>query len=1370
MEKGLLKLQEEILKFGGYRFPEDIRSLINENSSNLKMVPDQIPIDSPNSPIVQIFSAIVTNPKTVKLSSSLVSLFCDSISQNLFSMGALISVLSTISLFSQQVEEIETALKFLPFYSSLLPKHFLDIQVLQILFSSTFSFLTHPAEIVSSTAFASSQQMISHLFNYIFTEKPQLNSKQIADINSIISLKFEKPLFSIAYLILYDLSAQLFDKPLIWLHLPKLPLNILFKLWELIIKTHHEIIQSEQLMLDIIESSAVMPIVDFSELPFLVSLNRFYLACFPSLSISLFSYFLQCSQSSDSMLTSLIYFRSLFFCSTSFIYQFTHTCDTNGTLLDALLDSLDKISNDYVLSKSVNSPLRFSMSPLLITQNCLTNRKLLETAPFEISLSIISSLASSTLSPIPTAKSATSDSLFKKDNSADDIKQIQDDDSITVQTRRNSMNDKTVLIKQTRRNSTNDELMNVQKDITPSRPSRTVFHYSTINRDKIYNIKNAISTTIINLISSKLLKMLVKATRYADEDSCGFIFDAFHQMLNIYLSNSNQEGRALVLRILCGLAAKQRISKEEPIEIEILSNSLLHKNKKGLCFQTKHQMSFELLENLLYDNPRLYSRLFLRLFMTFSSNPSHLINPSFTLSLETCEVSRLCSSVIKGNSFCIDFISSVLVLNTKRFDSIFKQTLPILMTQITKPDTQKSSINLISDCLLNCFNQHTEMVLLELVSSLISNESFSIDVNYRLTFLIKLRNLISNNSIVNGWSYIIKSIHNYEDETIEVSSSILNLICNNFFSHLDLDKREEIIKIIFEYASQKVLINVALSSLGLLWVVVPFIKTNSDFWKLILSETIILFSDSRNDVAVCSVQTFFSLLSTNSSTLPKDIYSHLIRNCFMNQLMAMGDFSQSMWSVQQLILQEMCHCAISFWSFFISINEFSSNFWELIIAKHESFLAHCQDQEINNNAFLFYEECFSIPNFENHTRYLLTVSFENVVLNLLKREPSNSLVITNLGRFISKFLLKQKLYLTVKLVKIWINIVKNMLMYIPSETFINLSVDNALKAFPALFPFENDVKEEKLLKAKSQGQFPSNNMKIKSVKSTGNAPINKKVQKTPTKTSKIDSSNKSRPNNDSKPMNMEDQSNNEKHLDLKEKGQLFGSIICHGFIDMIIENAKNCVRETIISYLFDILNCPEVDRISILIECKPLFYLPSLDKYLIQLLTMADSISNQPSDSTSFSFFECLTDIANDENKTKKVTKTIEVLAVEKQINFVKSKFESLSFNLKLWLKFCDPTSPTYSQEVSDVCFDVILDNVRNLFELTKPNEKQLLVLLKFIYKAKSPPKNSGSDNEDNCDNWHLNKLMPDIRSLINDSRVKVAKMVNRILKLVKEK
>jgi hypothetical protein len=267
---------------------------------------------------------------------------------------------------------------------------------------------------------------------------------------------------------------------------------------------------------------------------------------------------------------------------------------------------------------------------------------------------------------------------------------------------------------------------------------------------------------------------------------------------------------------------------------------------------------------------------------------------------------------------------------------------------------------------------------------------------------------------------------------------------------------ETILARIFEFSCQTIEINIALSSFGLLWIVVPFVRERVDFWKLILSQTILLFSDTRTDVAIGALETFFNLLASNATQLPSEIYGHLIVRCFIPQLMAMNEFSAHSWNVQQLTLQDMCHCAISLWRYFDG-PEFIGTFWPLLIEKQELFVKSCSDQEISACALQFFEESFPVSQFDQSIRQRLLNSFVESVEHWLANEPPSSLVLSSLGRFVYKIILSQKSFLDDGSIETWMNLLGKMCKQMPCEQFINLSVHKSLEGLLALFPLPQNL-------------------------------------------------------------------------------------------------------------------------------------------------------------------------------------------------------------------------------------------------------------------------------------------------------------------------
>jgi hypothetical protein len=445
------------------------------------------------------------------------------------------------------------------------------------------------------------------------------------------------------------------------------------------------------------------------------------------------------------------------------------------------------------------------------------------------------------------------------------------------------------------------------------------------------------------------------------------------------------------------------------------------------------------------------------------------IDPKFSHLLNETEFKRFCGSLIKGNSFCLKHLSRVLVLNSDGFEQVFQAIELPLKRHFDDPDTQAAAFSLIIDVSTANFNATNETVFLPLFAVLLRRSDVSAD--HRLALLKQIRFLLLNKSTPRTatWSSILTSISiadvQVSHEVIACAFSILETICNDHLNKLNIEDYQTIVSLIFEFSSQTIEINICLSSLGLLWLVLPFVRDRMDFWHLILNGTILFFSDSRNDVAVCALRTFFTLLTLDAGQLPTGIYSHLVVGCFVPQLMAMTEFSPDSWSMQQLTFQEMCHCGISFWTYFDTVPEFVTTFWPLLIEKQEIFLKLCKDPEVCISAFAVYDESFPVPYFTLPIRQLLQTSFISVMTFFLENEPPNSLVLSTLGRFIHKIVLSQKQFLTANSLTGWLEFYHVFCRLMPCDSFVTLSVHKALEGLIGLLPLSDSDMNRQICRA-----------------------------------------------------------------------------------------------------------------------------------------------------------------------------------------------------------------------------------------------------------------------------------------------------------------
>ena len=306
MTNELRRIYEELGAFAGFLFPGDVKNIVSDALNPATEAKFSIPFRYESDPVIRAFSAVVENNKCTKGAGPLVVAMCDFVLVDGVQSAALVAVLRSLQKFSEKSES-DMALKNLQFCATILPKHFLDVDLLKALFSLVLSLCVHPTAIVSSTAFATSQQMISLFFNFIETSDGVLAEEDVAKIRELVSIRFKNYLLSVAYLLVSDIRCMIFGAPMSWLEVPRLPAPMLFRLWEMIIQSHKKFLVSESAFLDVIESSAVMPIVHNDELPFLVTFITRYMSEFPSTSMAIFSYFFLISLSAPPPPKSISY-------------------------------------------------------------------------------------------------------------------------------------------------------------------------------------------------------------------------------------------------------------------------------------------------------------------------------------------------------------------------------------------------------------------------------------------------------------------------------------------------------------------------------------------------------------------------------------------------------------------------------------------------------------------------------------------------------------------------------------------------------------------------------------------------------------------------------------------------------------------------------------------------------------------------------------------------------------------------------------------------------------------------------------------------------------------------------------------------------
>jgi hypothetical protein len=431
------------------------------------------------------------------------------------------------------------------------------------------------------------------------------------------------------------------------------------------------------------------------------------------------------------------------------------------------------------------------------------------------------------------------------------------------------------------------------------------------------------------------------------------------------------------------------------------------------------------------------------------------VEPAFTLKLPIDELVKLCEVLVKGTPFCIALLGEVLVANQARFGLVWPSLSQSLSKLIQDGDLQSELIDLLVTVSTHCFDESE----LWLLSSLIAIA----DTKHKQQLMAQLRSVLLNHSsgIEQRWADVFASISpsNFEGDPESISSAfaLLHLVVSGHFQRLSEGDMQRSLSLLFEFAAQTTVMNTSLSALGLLWEITPFIHQLTRFWKRILSDTLVFFSDARVDVAICALNTFFSLITSNSAHLPAEVFDHLITNCFLPLLMTFTSARPQSWAVHQLALLEMSHCSCGFWPQFAVNTQFVPSFWSLLMEKQEAFMINCDVQEIAVAGIQFYEECFKCAHLDGPLREALIVSFSRVVSHYFSLGAQVSLVLSWIGRLYVSVIPAQKPFLDSKQLHYWIESISTLAVRREVNAKLAHPIQKAAESLSLLFPIDFEL-------------------------------------------------------------------------------------------------------------------------------------------------------------------------------------------------------------------------------------------------------------------------------------------------------------------------
>jgi hypothetical protein len=401
-------------------------------------------------------------------------------------------------------------------------------------------------------------------------------------------------------------------------------------------------------------------------------------------------------------------------------------------------------------------------------------------------------------------------------------------------------------------------------------------------------------------------------------------------------------------------------------------------------------------------------------------------------------------AIVDGEEWALEIVNEVLSANMHRFEDIWP---PIEVSYLAD---DRLIVNSLSGLLRDEFCPKSERFLCQAVEKRFQSGLCS------SLLLEAVRQLLSQNGTVfnEGWPFILRAL-NPEFVSGEISGAFrcVQIVANDLMFHLSGETQSMIIQLIFQFAGQLVDINISLSSFGLLWNVVSICSTLA-MWTIVLTGAAKLIASPRNDVALCAVSTFFSLIVSNAQALPTEIFPYIAKELFLPMVDFLADAPEE---AQQRAFHELAHCGRNLWEQFKSDESFSNELWLKLIAGHERFMTTCLKREVLIPAFQFYEEAFQCTELSSDLTKELYDSIQRITTVLVKRENVKSPLYGALGRMIRIVLPLQKPRLNRDALRRWIDLIEYTIFELETGGLLPPTSHKAMDALVLLFPLQIDL-------------------------------------------------------------------------------------------------------------------------------------------------------------------------------------------------------------------------------------------------------------------------------------------------------------------------
>lgn len=343
----------------------------------------------------------------------------------------------------------------------------------------------------------------------------------------------------------------------------------------------------------------------------------------------------------------------------------------------------------------------------------------------------------------------------------------------------------------------------------------------------------------------------------------------------------------------------------------------------------------------------------------------------------------------KVSVWIVDFVTALLHHNCDRFSCIWPHVESLFLLE--------SNIEQFLTILDACINKDSEMFICRTCQILMNGASFSLE--NKVLILTEISNVIlSKGHLLNeGWIYIIHSINpasfNTED-LVKISSRCFQNLCSVNLRQFDINCRNLLLDVLFEFVKQDIYQNEALNILGYLWNFTST-ATSASTWIDILKKTSIFIEDKRENIASCVAKTYFSITMASVDSIDDKVFDYIFDDYIPYLLNKINDGHCLNEWIQQTIFYDTIHLIKV-----LNPRRFIRTILvEQIVLAHEKLMLTSSNLENIANCLFFYEEIFGIETSQEMRNFVFE-SILRIADGFIVKYPATCHIFGSFGRFI----------------------------------------------------------------------------------------------------------------------------------------------------------------------------------------------------------------------------------------------------------------------------------------------------------------------------------------------------------------------------------